>query len=202
MSEQNNLSFLNQLATPIYNGISNIGGAVSDGFSSFSNYMTGDYDANGNGSIDTNEKGISQFDLSPLGKLHTKLSSVIGSGDNARSGYQIGGELLAGLFGAYSQRQNFKDQLAQARQNFGLSKATTQLNALNQATNFGNQLVQNAQARSEWNPETANSYANNSAIALNQMNNALQGIGVSPNALQGQINALQKYSQLNNTRLA
>lgn len=125
-----------------------------------------------------------------------KISTPKGTGDNAKSSLELGGQLLTGLYGIYNQNKNFKDQLNEARRQFAFSKGNTQANFMNQGTNFINQGLWQLEALNAFNPNAAAERAQNFGAAVDQMNQAASRLELGNNAFGAQQNALQKYNQI------
>lgn len=115
----------------------------------------------------------------------------IGEGENAMSIGQLG----LGLYSALQQKKAFDKQLDLAKQNFQYQKNLTGANFQNQATNWGNQSLFQAQSLAAFNPEAGNQRVADLNAAFNQLNNAGNMIGVN-NVVGEQQNQLQKYNQL------
>lgn len=119
------------------------------------------------------------------------LVNPIGEGKNAASPLQLG---LTG-FGLWQQNQQFGAQLDEARKQYEYQKALTGANFQNQATNWGNQSLFQAQGLAGFNPEAGAQRVADLNAAFNQINAAGNRIGVN-NVVGEQQNALQKYNKL------
>ena len=162
----------------LQSGLSNLGGTISKGYSTVSPYLFGNQQT-----VDGKTTGMQGF--------FPWLATPMGEGKNAASPLQLG---LAG-FGLWQQNQQFGKQLEEARKQYEYQKALTGANFQNQATNWGNQSLFQAQSLAGFNPEAGAQRVADLNAAFNQINSAGNRIGVN-NVVGEQQNALQKYNKL------
>ena len=162
----------------LQSGLSNLGGTISKGYSTVSPYLFGNQQT-----VNGKTTGMQGF--------FPWLATPMGEGKNAASPLQLG---LAG-FGLWQQNQQFGAQLDEARKQYEYQKALTGSNFQNQATNWGNQSLFQAQSLAGFNPEAGAQRVADLNAAFNQINTAGNRIGVN-NVVGEQQNALQKYNKL------